>query len=289
MDLELLYDRNQVVTHADPAGLVPTSATLVLRRADGAELQTPVVTLPTTSTTIALSGSTVLALVVASAAGLRVGEPIAVTSDGETYVATPAMIDGTTVHLLAALPAVPDAGSPVKALTMRATLTAPGVAELGAGLQLEWRYSDSSGNPGFATAEVAVVRWLWQPPLSSADVAELVATVYQTTRSEEFCRGVAERVSQKIRNGIEQTGRRPYLYVSPGAFAEVAQVGARWVLADMGIGLVGDLATLVREYRFAFNDELGKVLGGLKGYDKDNDGTSDPTKHRNVMTIKARR
>ena len=289
MDLELLYDRNQVVTHADAEGLVPTSATLVLRRADSTELQTPAVTLPTVATTIALTGSTALALVVASAAGLRVGEPLAVTFDGNTYVVTPTRIDGTTVHLAAALPAVPDAGSSVQTLTMRATLTALGVAELGAGLQLEWRYQDGAGNQGFATAEVAVVRWIWQQPLSSAEVAELLATVYQTTRSEEFCRGIADRVSQKIRNGIEQTGRRPYLYVSPGAFAEVAQVGARWVLADMGIGLVGDLATLVREYRFAFNDELGKVLAGLKGYDKDNDGTSDPTRHRNVMTIKTRR
>lgn len=281
MDLELLYDRAQVVAHADPDGLVPTTATVVLRRADGTQLQSPVVTKPSASTTVA-AGTTALALVVASAAGLVVGQPLAVTSDGVTYVVTPVRIDGTTVHLAAALPVVPDTGSPVKALRMAATITAVGLAELGAGLQLEWRYS-SATQDGYATTEVAVVRWLWQPVLSGADVAELLATTYQTTRSDDFCKGVADRVNAKIRNAIEQTGRRPYLYVAPGAFAEVAQVGARWVLADQGIGLVGDLASLVREYRFAFNDEMAKVVASLKGYDKDNDGKI--TDRRNVLAI----
>lgn len=281
MDLELLYDRAQLVAHADPDGLVPTTASVVLRRADGTQLQAPAVTLSTISTTVA-AGSTALALVMASVAGMAVGQPLAVTSDGVTYVVTPVRIDGTTVHLAAALPVAPDVGSPVKGLRMTATVTAPGLAELGNGLQLEWRYNNATQS-GYATVEAAVVRWLWQPVLSGADVAELLATVYQTTRSDDFCKGVADRVNTKIRNAIEQTGRRPYLYVAPGAFAEVAQVGARWVLADQGIGLVGDLASLVREYRFAFNDEMAKVVAGLKGYDKDNDGKI--TAQRNVLAI----
>lgn len=279
--LELLHDRAQVVSHADPGGLVPTTAALTLRRADGAMLQTPTVTKSTISTTVA-AGSTALALVVASATGIVVGQPLAVTSDGVTYVVNPVRIDGTTLHLAAALPVVPDTGSTVKGLTMTATITAVGLSELGAGLQLEWRYSNATQN-GYATTEVAVVRWLWQPVLSAGQVAELLATVYQTTRSDEFCRGVADRVNAKIRNAIEQTGRRPYLYVAPGSFAEVAQVGCRWVLADQGIGLVGDLAALVREYRFAFNDEMGKVVASLRGYDADNDGKT--TSQRAVLAI----
>ena len=281
MDLELLYDRVQVVGHADLDGLVPTVATLVLRRADGTQLQAPVVGLPTAATT-ADTGTTTTELVVVSAAGLAVGRELAVVADGVTYVVTPTRIDGTTLYLAAALPAVPAVGSTVKALRMTATIAAPGIGELGAGLQLEWRYSDGTNN-GYATVEAAVVRWLWQPALGAGQVAELLATVYQTTRSDDFCQGVADRVNTKIRNAIEQTGRRPYLYVSPGAFTEVAQAGARWVLADQGIGLVGDLAGLVREYRFAFNDEMTRAVAGLKGYDKDNEGKAGP--QRNVLAI----
>jgi len=285
VDIELLYDRSTVVAHTDLDGVVATSATAVLRKADGTTLQSPAVTLPTVSTTVA-AGSTILALILASVTGVLVGVPLVVVSDGVSYVVTPVRIDGTTVYLAAALPVVPDTGSPVKNLRMTATITAPGIALLGSGLQLEWRYASASAN-GFATVEVSIVRWLWQPPISGGEVAELLATVYQTTRSDDFCRGVADRVNLKIRNAIEQTGRRPYLYVAPGAFAEVAQVGARWVLADNGIGLVGDLAGLVREYRFAFNDEMAKAVAGLKGYDSDNDGKV--TAQRNVLAIKMRR
>lgn len=284
MDLELLHDRSTATGHADPSGIVPTAATAVLRRADGTTLQTPVVTLPSVASTIAIAGSTESALVLTSSTGFRVGEPVQVVSDGETYVATVARIDGNTLHLLAALPFVPDAASPVRALRMSVTLTAPGVGELGDDLTLEWRYNDATRN-GFATSQVAIVRSLWQDPISAGEVAELLATVYQATRSAEFCRSVADRVALKIRNGVESTGRRPYLFLSSAAFAEVAQVGARWVLADMGIGHVGDLAALVREYRFAFNDELQRVVAGLRGYDSNNDGKVSATEKRNVISI----
>jgi len=282
-DIELLYDRAQVVAHSDPDGLVPTTAALVLRKSDGTTLQSPVVTLPTASTTVA-AGSTVNVIKVASAAGLAVGQPLAIVSDGVTYVATPVSIDGVDLTLAAALPVVPDTGATVKALRMTATITAAGVGELGAGLQLEWRYNNATAS-GYATAEVAIVRWLWQQPLSGPDVAELLASIYTTTRTPDFCSAIADRVSNKIRNAIEQTGRRPYLYASPSAFSEVAQIGVRWVLAESGIGLVGDIATLVREYRFAFADELQKAVAGLKGYDATEEGRTDTPK-RNTLTIK---
>ena len=285
MDLvEVLYDRAQVVSHSDAGGIVPTSATLVVRRADGSQLQAPAVTLPSGSTTVA-AGSTVLALVLVSATWVRVGEPFAVVSQAETYVCTPTRVDGSTVYLVAALPAVPVVGATVKALKMTATITAPGVAELGAGLRAEWRYASASAT-GYGSAEVAVVRWLWQEPMAASQVSDLLSSVYQTTRSEQFCRDVAGRVSAKIRNAIEQTGRRPWLYVSPGAFSEVAQIGLRWVLAETGIMQGGDPAAAVREYRFAFNDELQKAIAGLKGYDAAGDGKSDPTKLRNVISIR---
>lgn len=283
MDLELLHDRATPIWHEDPDGLVPTSATAVLYRPDGSVLQSPAVTLPSVSTTVA-AGSTAEVLVVDSALGLRVGERLVVVSDGETWVVDPALIDGTSVHLLSALPSVPDVGSSVRALRMTASVTAPGSGELASGLRVEWRYSDATAS-GFASQEASVVWWLWQEPVSASQVAELLATVFQTKRSEEFCRSVAERVSTKVRNAVEQTGRRPFLFASPGAFSEVAQAALRWVLADSGIGLVGDLPALVRSYRYEFNDEMTKVVAGLKGYDSDNKGRLDAPR-RNVVSIR---
>lgn len=276
MDIELLYDRATTITHADMSGLVPTAATVVLRAPNGSQLQAPAVTLSTINTH-ANASSTELMLDLDSVVGVKVGQPLAVTSYGETYVCTPWRIDGLHVHLAFALPVKPANNDPVKGLTMSASLSALGLAALGAGYQVEWRYENATAK-GFATAEAACVRWLWQPAITASEIAELLATVYQTTRSEEFCRGIADRVNDKIRNAIEQTGRRPYLYVSPRAFSEVAQIGARWVLADMGIALVGDIATLVREYRYAFGDELEKVINGLKAYDANNTGDTTPTK-----------
>ncbi|MBM4346200.1 MAG: hypothetical protein FJ100_22730, partial [Deltaproteobacteria bacterium] len=226
---------------------------------------------------------TAAVLKLASTVGVTVGQPLAVVSDGETHVITPVRIDGDYVTLAATLPSVPDTGATVKGLRMTATVTAVGVAELGAGLQLEWRYNNATA-AGYATQEVAVVRWLWQQPITAAEIAELLGVVYQTTRSPDFCEGISERVSNKIRAAIEQTGRRPYLYASPSAFAEVAQIGARWVLAESNIGLVGDLPALVREYRFAFNDELTKAVAGLRGYDATAEGRLDQPK-RSVISI----
>ena len=273
MDIELLFDRATAISYADPTGIVPTSATVVLRSATGATLQTPAVTLSTISTH-AEAPSTVNVLRVDSATGIKVGQPLALTSYGEVYVVTPVRIDGNNITLESALPHAPAKDDPINGLTMTASIAALGLASLGAGYQIEWRYQNATQN-GFSTSEASCVRWLWQPPISASSIAELLATVYQTTRSEEFCRGVADRVNQKIKNGIEQTGRRPYLYVSPGAFAEVAQTGARWVLADMGIALVGDITSLVREYRYAFGDELEKVIAGLKAYDATNTGNTE--------------
>lgn len=278
MDIDLLYDRATTITHADLSGLVPTAATVVLRDSKGAQVQAPVVTLPTINTHCD-GGSTATVLKPHTMTGFKVGQPIAVVSHGETYVVTPARVTATTVDLEAGLPQTPDQNDPIYGLTMTASIAALGIGALGSGYQIEWRYQNAT-EKGYASSEAHCVRWLWQPPISASEIAEMLADVYQINRSEEFCRTVAERVNAKVRNAVEQTGRRPFLYVSPGAFSEVAQVGARWVLADMGVALLGDVATLVREYRFAFNDELEKVIAGLKAYDAGNTGKVEETPHR---------
>ena len=275
MELELVHNLDTPADHADVDGLVPVSATLKLYGQTGTELQAPAVTLPTAASTTQ-AGTTALALLLGNAAGFLVGEPVAVVSDGATYVATVARIDSATLHLLAALPLVPDAGSPVSALTMRATFTAPGEVQLGDQLRAEWRYQTAAGVKRTVSVGVAVVRWPWTPPVSASLVGEVLAQAFTLKKSDTFCQQVSDRANDKIKLGVQQTGRRPWLYLTSATFTEVGQAALRWVLADLGIMAAGgDPAGQLRELRYAFADELGKVVAGLAAYDKDNTGHTD--------------
>jgi hypothetical protein len=285
--IELVAGTSTPIAHADETGIAPTSASVVLRDELGQVVESPVVELPTVSTTIA-AGSTALALVVASAAGIVVGRPLAVTSDGVRYLATPSRVDGSTLHLRAALPVAPDLGSSVVDVTMTATLSSVAVARVGAGWQVEWRYASADASR-VVTVEAAVVRWPWRRAYSASDVATLLSSVYRSPRTLDFCEQVAERVDAKLRGSIERTGRRPFLFLDASKFREVAEVAARWVLADLGISTIGDPVASSREYRFAFGDELQKVVAGLASYDARNDGSTDPASRRNVVSIRTRR
>ncbi len=277
MEFEFQFNQAQTVTHYDAAGFVPTSATLTLYNDQGVSIQTPAVTVPTASQTLT-SNSTPTTLSVADASAFSVGDSVAVIVDGETFVEQIVTIETHGAHddmnILSAIP-VSSANlhnATVKALKMTATVTALGIGNLGSNWQLSWAYNDGVTYKN-ATYAAHVVRWPWQLAFDSNDVAELLATVYGTERSLEFCREVARRIDGKIRNAIDQTGRRPFLFLSPSYFREVAETCARWILADMGIFLVGgDVTEFLREYRFAFNDELTKVIRSLKAYDSDNDG-----------------
>jgi hypothetical protein len=68
----------------------------------------------------------------------------------------------------------------------------------------------------------------------------------------------------------------------------VIQAGIRYVLADHGIAPTGDLVSLLREMRFAFDDSLRVVVAGLREYDQDNDGETQTDQARlySVMTIR---
>ena len=117
MDLDLLYDRATTITHADLSGLVPAAATVVLRDARGNQVQAPAVTLASISTHCEAS-STATVLKPASTAGMKVGQPLAVVSQGETYVVVPALVTATDVHLEAGLPQAPNNNDPIYGLTM---------------------------------------------------------------------------------------------------------------------------------------------------------------------------
>lgn len=284
--IELIADAATTIAHTDAEGIVPTSASCSVRSPAGLVVESPAVTLPTVVTTVQ-AGSTVAALVLASAAGVVVGDRYAVTSDGVVYVVEVARLDGTTAHLRAGLPIVPDAGSPFRALRFSASVSALGLPNLGAGWQIEWVYASASASRR-ATVEAAVVRWPWRAAFEAGDVAALLSEAYRTPRAAAFCAMVAERVDAKLRGVIDRTGRRPWLYLDPAAFREVAEIGARWVLAELGIAPVGsDPVAAAREFRFSFNDEAGRVIAGLTAYDSQSTGRTDQPTRSNVLAIKA--
>jgi len=270
-DAELYYDGATPVSL--DAALVATSATLTVVKPDGTTLETPTVTLPTVSTTVA-AGTTALAIVVADVTGISVGLPLQVLSDGVTYTVVPAHIEASskTLTLVAGLPAVPDTGSTVKATRLTASVAAPGEALIGSGYRLAWVYSDGATTKRQGTP-ASVVRWEWQPPVTADDVQELLVIEFGQTRSDESVTRVASRVDSKIKLAIERTGRRPHLYLSSGMFEDAARAGMRYELALQGLVLSGDVYEAQRELRFAFDDSLAQVVQGLASYDRDADGT----------------
>lgn len=290
IDQELQFDVSTLVQHQDQDGLVPTSATLTLNRPDGTSLQAPSVTLPALSTTLQ-AGSTALVLILGSVTGLQRGDLLRVTTAGYDYVVEAALINGTTkaVTLLVGLPVLPTVGDAVKNLKMSATCTAPGAGAIGGDYRLVWSYQD-----GTTTKQVgvpaAVVRWPWTSPVSAKDVRDIVAELGGGNRSETWCQDVADQVDQAIRGKINQTGRRPSLYLSGRLFQDVSRTGIRYELAQRGMCFGGNVAEAQRELRFAFDDKMAQVIQGLSAYDQNQDGRLDSQERKPVgSSVRARR
>lgn len=273
-EIELAFDASSAVVHFDAEGICPTSATLTVYKPDGTIAASPTVTMPTASTTTTGS-STATALALTSAAGFAAGREIAVTSDGVAYVCKIARLDGTTAHLVDALPLIPDTGSTVKTLRMSATVAALGADAVGSGYRLAWAWGDGTNARQYAY-QGAVVRWPWQSPVSGADVRSVLANSFQERKSEAFCDRIADTVNQRIQGQVYRTGRRPWMYLSPHVFAEAARQGIRYTLAEEGIYPGGDAISAVREMRFAFEDAMTQAIAAA-AYDTNASGTVEQT------------
>jgi hypothetical protein len=273
VEVELAFDASTVV--ALEGDVVATTATLALITPAGATLQTPVVTLPSVSTTTA-SGTTSTVLTLVATTGITVGSLLRIVSDGVAYFARAAVVDSTakTIALVEGLPVVVDDGSAVALVRMTATVTAPGAAAVGGNYRLAWAYDDGTTSKTLGQP-AAVVRWLWTPAAGASDVRDVVIELGGGQRSNQWCQDVADRVDAKIRGRIAQTGRRPSLYLSSVVFAEAARAGIRFELAQRGICLGGQVYEAQRELRFAFDDALEAVVAGLAAYDTTADGQID--------------
>ena len=266
--VELQYDASTPVSLT--ADRVATSASLAVVAPDGSALSAPAVTLPTVSTTTT-SGTTADVLELARVSGIAPGDRLQVTSDGVAYNCTAAIVDATakTVTLVTGLQVVPDLTSAVKNTKLTATVTAPGVANLGANWRLVWTYSDGTTTID-DSQPAAVVRQRWVSPITAADVRDVLAEL-GGERSELWCQGVADRVDSAIQATLEGTGRRPWLYLSSAVFTQPALLGIRYELAQRGIAHGGQIYEAQRELRFARDDALAQVIGSLP-YDANQDG-----------------
>lgn len=268
-EIEIQYDSTNAISWHDRDGIVPTSASVSLLTPAGATVSSPTVTRSSISTTTA-EGTTESMLKVALATGISRGIPLAVTSDGVAYVVEVSRVDGTSVYLTAPLPLVPDTGSAVKGLRMTATLAAPGV--VGDGYRLRWVYASATESRTVTQAAV-LVRQLWSPPCTAADVRQVLANTFSVAKSDSYCQSVADTVNEDIRALLLQTGRRPHLYLGAGAFSGVSRKGILAILAERGVCLGGQVAEEKKEARFAFTDAMTALVTSAQQYDSDADGT----------------
>tara|TARA_E500000331_G_C17238595_1_gene705993 strand:- start:876 stop:1748 length:873 start_codon:yes stop_codon:yes gene_type:complete len=287
--IEIVYNQT---TKLDPYhlkdGRVPVSVAAELRDESGASILTPSVTVSAASTTT--TAATTQALTVASATGFSVGDYIALTSDGVAMVAHIERIDGLILHLYSALPVAPDNGSTVANTRMDVAIAAPGAAEIGSNYQLSLQVTTASDIiPIYEQA--VVVRHGFGKPCVAVDVREVMTHAYRETASNEFCEIVARDVNTKIRTQVEATGRRPHLYLGDAkhTFSEAIQLAIRIKLTEVGIGPMTDsIAESAREFRYQFDNEMARVLKGLSGYDKNNDGAIDGEEAKApIMTVYA--
>lgn len=290
MAKELRYDVTTPLVLDAPDGIVATSATLTLRKPSGTVVESPTVTCPTASTTVA-AGSAAGVLVLASAAGLVVGQLLRIDCGGVAYLRRIAAINTNTVTLLSALPQDPTTGDAVRSLRLSATVAAPGVALLGANYQLEWTYADAS-RKGTHREVADVVRFPFVDPVYAHDVAERLAYDFEETRPEGWAADIAARACDRVRTDLRARGDRPHLYIDAGLFREACLVEMAALLCKAGYVPPGaDASSYKTELAREYADRFKAVAQSLAPYDGDDDGavSGDTEDKRHFFTFKVSR
>jgi hypothetical protein len=284
MALELHYATACAVEHADPQGLVPSTAQAVLYAADGSVVQTCVVALPTWTTTVA-AGTTRSSLVLASVSGIVAGRKYAVTSKGVVSVFTAATIDtaAKAVTLVGALQESPDVDSVVSDLTMTTSLAAPGESRVGSGYRLDWQYTNGT-TAGFHSQSVVIVHWKWTPPASAGAVRDFCATAYRSLRKpDEYFAQVAQRANDRIDRAVLATGRRPYLFGDHDVWSAAGMAAVRYELALDGQTPQGSNAGIYQDQlRRELEGEIKTIISSLQDYDRDGDGAISEPEQRGL-------
>ena len=270
--IELRTDQAVAFRWYSETGLLPATLTAKVYNRSGSLGSSATVTLPSGSTTVSSDSGAYISM--NASTNFATGDGIRITNDGVQYVRELSRIEAHAqprFYLATDLPVSTDSGDACVALSASISFAAV-TSSAGEGYYIEIIATDAGGTVEKVTLGAAVVRWAWER-CSPREVAQVLAAVYQDERSHSFCSNVADRVNAKISHALDSTGRRPWLYSgASNLFSEVIQAGIRYVLADNGIAPTGDLVSLLREFRFAFDDSLRVVVAGLREYDTDDDG-----------------
>jgi hypothetical protein len=273
--LEVHYNTALAVFHEPPDGTLATTSTAVVYRADGTTLETLGTTNPAAGSKTIASGSTTAILNFSSTTAVTVGHKWRTASDGLRHVFEVARVNTLAVHLLDPLAVVPDTGSTVEPIRITATIAAPGVAEVGNNLRLEWLYDDGTVE-GFGSDTVQVVRWKWNTPITAARIRKHLAFAFPAvvdSREAHYWQSIADEANDEIRKLVQATGRRPHLYGDPDAFKRSGLLAAKHLLAGEGIVPPGsNPGIFMEQMRADFEREVGRVIGSLETYDADGDG-----------------
>lgn len=274
-ELELQFDSSNPVYLETQ--FLPTSASLSVKKSNGAVLEAPTVAINSHASTVSAGGTQTLVL--STVTGLSVGYPIQFTSDGVRYTGTIARIEGTTVTLAESLPVAVDAGVAVTCPRVTATIAAPGAANIGDGIRLVWSYANASSSMQESQA-ASIVRYRWTPPVTATDVRETIATLFGETPAEALCVGIARRANSRLYSKVCESGTRPNMFLGSNVIAGAADAALRFQLALDGHALGGDPYAAQRETRFAFEDAVLNLLKSATPRDKDEDGALSPTELR---------
>lgn len=281
MARNVLYDQPTTLTYVDPAGRVPTAATVKFLGSDGVDQSlTGSVTLPSATATI--TAATAVAITVSGTPPFAAGDLVGVDAGGRRQIVAIARIDGSVLHLSTSLDTAPAVAGVVRALRMTATLSAPGTSLIGGNHRLVWDYTADSEAVRYSDSPVAVCRYVPAAPMSPAEVRDLVFAIAPSNlkaRDYVYCRGIATRAADRVEQELQAGGKRSSLLGDPNAFREVGRLLCRQMLAEDGIIPPGaTVEGLMRELQFQIAAAMRTALAGLT-YDDGETGvqTKAPT------------
>lgn len=207
-----------------------------------------------------------------SVTGITPGLHLELTMPGwGTVVSEVATVQGSVVHLIDPLPAVPEAATVVRGLDVAVTIPTTATGTLGTGYVLEVSEGERSVRLMFC-----VVRYPFVGPCTSRHVRDKVARGYpgESGRNEAWFARVATAVNLQIRARLLSSGRYISHYWDPDSIAAVVPAMLALTLAEQfGLRESGPARddTINDPIRDA-NMAMSRLITSAQPYDHDGDG-----------------
>lgn len=161
-----------------------------------------------------------------------------------------------------------------------ATVTVPAAASADTSISEGWRCEWSLVLPGLtlrARTDAAVVRRLLYPVVTDADIFRVQPQLSPThdtpiTREDDY-QPYLDEAWQRVESRLIESGRRPWLIVSPGALRQVHLMGTLVLIFEsLAMSAGSAMSDAADRYRAEYEAAWGRVV---LAYDEDDDGTED--------------